>query len=339
MLKIIPFNFVKTDNHKRQKIWQLLAGAALTIVVLLAHFFMPSQISALAAEAIRSLHGPGFGVVALLIMKLARFNGRPTTAYVKAGALAMLLAVLAEAAQIPGGREAQVSDLLVDALGVMGFLGIAAVVNPAVRQQIGRPRSILLLLIGVPALIFTLLPTLWLTYAQTMRSQALPQILTFDAVWERTYSAGEESAPKFMPAPAGWPEASGKIARLRSAGQSGLMLHVYPYPDWSGYSAVSFVAATINGETRRIAIGLWGIKPDDGTLPGRYYTRVKIGPEPARYCISLEDLNNSSTARYFDLAHVQEMLIGATKDETGVEILVDDFRLEKLAGNCPLISP
>ena len=330
---------MKTDKNKIQKLLKFLTGAALIIVVLLAHHFMPSQASALAAETIRSLHGPGFGVAALLIMKLARFDGRPATAYFKAGAFAMLLAVLAEAAQIPGGRAAQISDLFVDALGIMGFLGIAAFLNRRVRQEIGRPQSVFLSLIVVPALLLTLLPTLWLTYALTMRSQALPQILSFDKVWERAYSEGEEPAPKIMPAPAGWPEASGRIALLRSAGQWGLMLHLYPYPDWSGYSAVSFVAATTNDETRRIAIGFWGIKPDDGTRPGRYYTTIRIRPEPARYCIFLDDLNNSSIERHFDLTHVQELLLGATNDETGVEILVDDFRLEKLAETCLSISP
>ena len=61
---------MKTDNNKMQKIRKLLASAALTIVVLLAHHFMPGQASALAAETIRSLHGPGFGIVALLIIPI-----------------------------------------------------------------------------------------------------------------------------------------------------------------------------------------------------------------------------------------------------------------------------
>jgi len=172
-----------------------------------------------------------------------------------------------------------------------------------------------------------------------MRSQALPQILTFDRAWEQAYSAGEESAPKIIPAPAGWPEESGKIACLRSAGQWGLMLHIYPFPDWSAYSALSFVTATTKGESRRIAVGLWGIKPNDGTLSGRYHTTVKIRPDPARYCILFDRLDDSSAERIFDLTHVSEFLLGATNDETGVEILVDDFRLEMPAENCLSITP
>ena len=326
---------MKATNIKTQRIWTLMAGAALTFAVLLAHLFMPSQASALAADTIRSFHGPGFGAVALLILKLVRAESRPIASYVKAAALTMLLAVLAEAVQIPGGREAQINDLLVDALGILGFLGTAAVLNHEVRAEIGRLHTVLLSLISIPALVFTLVPTLTLTYAITMREQAMPQVLTFDQVWERAYSYGEDARLDLIPAPDGWPEDSGKIARLYSAGQYGLMLHIQPHPDWSGYSGVSFVAATTDGESRRIAIGLWGIDPDDGTSPGRYYTTKMVGPDPARYCVWFDDLRQSSNDREFDLTHVYELLLGATRHVIGEELLVDDFRLELSVDVCP----
>jgi len=313
----------------------VLAGAALVIVVLVAHLYMPSEISALASDVIGSLHGPGFGVVALLMLKLARVDDRPLTPYITAATLAMILAGLAEAAQIPGSREAQLSDLIVDATGIVGFLTAAAVFDRRVRDAIGRVWTVLLSLICIPALVLTLTPTLWQAYALAMRSQVMPQILTFDKAWESTYGKGALADFDLIPAPAGWPKDSGNIALLRSAGQYGLMLHIYPYPDWSGYAGVSFVAATTDGESRRIALGLWGIVPNDGTLPGRYYTTKMVGPDPARYCLSFVDVHKSSTDREFDLTHVYELLIGATKHVTGEELLVDDFRLEKSADDCP----
>ena len=326
---------MNATNEKAQQILKVSAAALIAVIVLLAHLYLPSQASALASETIRSLHGPGFGIVALMIMKLMRRGARSTGAYIRAATFAMLLAVISEAAQIPGPREAQVSDLFIDALGVLGFLGTAAVLDRGVRAEIGKRRIVLLSVISTPALVFTLLPTLWLSYALVMREQALPQVLTFDEVWERAYSSGEGARPELIPAPTGWPEGSGNIARLRSAGQWSLMLHIYPHPDWSQYGGISFVAATTDGESRRIALGFWGIVPGDGTLPGRYYTTKMVGPDPARYCVSFDDLRKSSTDREFDLTHVYELLLGATKYITGEELLVDDFRLEKLAKNCP----
>lgn len=326
-------------NRRTQQFWTVAAGVLLCAIVLLAHLYLPSQASQLAAKIIQSIHGPGFGLVALVFLMLVRSDGAPIAAYLKAAAFAMILAGLGEAAQIPGPRTPQINDLLIDALGILGFLGIAAILNRDVRSTIGKRRTALLTLSSIPALVLTLTPTLWLSFALAMRTQALPQILSFDEPWERTYSSGVDARPDIIPAPAGWPEESGKIARIHSAGQWGLMLHIHPHPDWSHYSAVSFVAATTNNEVRHISVGLWGISPGDGTPQGRYYTRVKVGPVPARHCIFFADLDQPSSQTKFDLTHVYELLVGATKNETGVELLVDDFRLERLAGSCPSRQP
>ena len=323
-----------SDPAKPSYATRMIAAALLVSVVLWAHYYMPGQISALAADAIRSLHGPGFGMVALLVVKLGRFSGGPAARYVKAGATTMLIAILAEAAQIPGGREAEIDDLLVDALGIVGFLGLAAAFDHVFRGKIGAVGSVVIVLASLAAFAAAVAPTAWLSYALVKRSQALPQLLSFDEAWERTYAKGNEVDYDIVTAPEGWPAVSGNIARLHSAGKSGLMLHLHAYPDWSDYAAVSFVAATTGGETRRIALGLWNLNPGDGTQPGRYYTRAKISPIPARVCISFDELPDRSSERPIDLHYVSQLLVGATMNERGVTIYVDDFRLERSAEDC-----
>ncbi|MDX2410534.1 MAG: hypothetical protein QNK34_01115 [Woeseiaceae bacterium] len=323
------------SNNRTKRIWTAIAGSLLIILVLLAHQYLPSQVSDLAHRIIRSLHGPGFGLVALIIMMLTRDPERPLVGYVKAAAFSIILAGVAEASQILGPREAQISDFLTDALGILGFLGIVAVLDRGVRSTIGRPRTVLLALIGIPALILTLMPTLWLSYALVKRSQSVPQLLSFDEAWEQTYSSGKDAGLEIIPAPDGWPEGSGNIARLHSSGRWGLMLHIRPDPDWSDYSAVSFLAATSGEESQYISVGLWGITPNDGTLQGRYYTSITVRPDPARFCISFDDLNKPTSQRKFDLTQVYELLLGSTNRDTDEKLLVDDFRLEKTLENCP----
>jgi hypothetical protein len=46
-------------------------------------------------------------------------------------------------------------------------------------------------------------------------------------------------------------------------------------------------------------------------------------------------VHTPSSQRKFDFTQVYELLVGATKDEVGVQILVDDFRVEKDLTNCP----
>ncbi len=65
------------SNNRTKRIWTAIAGSLLIILVLLAHQYLPSQVSDLAHRIIRSLHGPGFGLVALIIMSShAILNGR-----------------------------------------------------------------------------------------------------------------------------------------------------------------------------------------------------------------------------------------------------------------------
>lgn len=322
-------------SQMSRRLLRMAAWSILVFTVLIAHLFMPDQISALAAETIRSLHGPGFGIVAVLALVIGGFHGSIHARYTKAASAAIALAIISEIAQIPGAREAQVSDLLVDALGIAAFLGCIALFDHRVKEHLGRRRKVFLMLIVIPAVAMTLLPTFWLTFALAMRGAAIPQILSFDKVWEDTYSSAETGRLALIDAPSGWPVESGKIALLTSAGQFGLMLHVYPYPDWSQYAGVSFVAATTDGISRRIAIGLWDLAPKEAASASRYYTTKMIHPQPARYCLSFRDVTAESGEREFDLTHVSELLLGATRHVQGEELLVDDIRLESRSQDCP----
>ena len=315
-----------------QYVWRIAAGVVLAALAVIAHLVLPDQPSALASETIRSFHGPGFGVVSIVFMLLLRGIRRPVTAYIQAAGISLGIALLAEAAQIPGAREAQLSDIGIDALGIIGFLCCAGVLDRQLREAVGSYGPYLLALVGFPALIATIWPTAWLTYALHMRAEAMPHLLGFEERWERTYATGDEVPFDVIPAPDGWPQ-KGNIARLHTSGQFGLMLHLHPYPDWRDYSAISFVAATTDRQERRIAVGFWGIDPGDGSKPSRYYRTRMIFPEPIRHCIPLSELHSAYGEAGFDLEHVSEILLGSVNNAAGEELLVDDFRLE--SSPCP----
>jgi len=64
-----------------------------------------------------------------MIMMMLSDSERPVTIYVKAAVFSAVLAVVAEVAQIPGPRKAEIADLLADALGILAFLGMAAILD------------------------------------------------------------------------------------------------------------------------------------------------------------------------------------------------------------------
>jgi VanZ family protein len=320
---------MKSVNDHPRRILTVAAGLLLSVGVLLSHRFLPNQASDLSIEAIRSLHGPGFGVVAILILMLVRNGNHRAVAYLKAAAFATVLAGLSEAAQIPGPRDAQFADLLTDALGIVVFLGTVAVFDRSFRDALGKGQRVLLAAVSVSALLATLLPTLWLSYALVHRGQSLPQILRFDAVWERAYSSGNTDRLMVIPSPAEWPVTQGNVAQLVSAGRSGIMLRVYRHPDWSGYAAVSFVAATGGETSRRIAVGIRDIRPSEKSAEARYMAGFNVSRQPTRYRIMFEELRSVSAEREFDIEHVHNLVISDWAAESGVEILVGDFRLER----------
>lgn len=312
------------------RVWVIFAGMVLVAGVLFAHRFMPALVSDLFFRATQSLHGPGFGLVALVILRLVRSDDGRRAAYFKAGLLALALAVLAEIAQIPGPRTAEVRDIFVDGLGILAFLGLAALFDRQIRDTSGKWRIAILAIVSTAALGLTMAPTLWLSYVLVKRSQAVPLILDFDGEWEKSYDvSAQNNAREIIAAPAGWPADSGSVALLRSAGRFAIILTVFPYPDWSDYNALSFVAATTSDESRFISIGFWGISRGPGIPQDRYYTSVKVGPKPARYRFEFSEFENSSTDRAFDLTHVYQIVLSDSRSELGVKYLVDDFRLEK----------
>ena len=310
------------------------AGACLVAVVIWAHHFLPERTSALASQTIQSLHAPGFGLVSVLVLHLARFKGGPIARYLKAAAVTLLLAVIAEASQIPGGREAQFSDLVIDAFGIVGFLGCAAAFDRDVRRSIGIAGTLALAVVSIPAFVVAVLPTIQLSQALVMRPMLLPTLANFESNWQRIYVRGEEVDFEIIPAPAGWPAGSGRVAKAESSGRYAMYLRIAPFPDWRGYEAVSFVAATGDGQSRRIELGFWSFKPARDAQAGRYYTGVRIGPEPARYCVAFARLPDASSKRPFDVGAVSEMLVAAAKHETGLTVLLDDVRLEQSLDDC-----
>ena len=117
------------------------AGLLLSVGVLLSHRFLPNQASDLSIEGIRSLHGPGFGVVAILVLMFVRNGNHRAVAYLKAAPFATVLAGFSEAAQIPGPRNPQFRDLLIDALGIVAFLGPVALFDRSFRDALGKGRG------------------------------------------------------------------------------------------------------------------------------------------------------------------------------------------------------
>jgi hypothetical protein len=242
----------------------------------------------------------------------------------------MAIGLVSEIAQIPGPRDAQFSDLIIDGIGVFGALGLVAALDPGVRPHLRRVTRVLLLASAGTALAVAVIPSLWLSYALVQQYRAFPTLLTFEHAWERAiYDQSKNRRPVLMATPAHWPDANGTISRSRESGRRGTFISLKPMADWSEYRKLSFVAASA-GETFEFVVRIkdnWQKKTEK--QPARFYKRFHVRPEPERYTINFAEIEAQASDGPFDFSRVQSILLTAAKPGSGVEILLDDFRLEK----------
>ncbi len=307
-----------------------VAGLAvlLLVAVALAHRYMPEESPVLFQTLIHSLHGPGFAVVAVLIFIVLRLYRRAPINYLHAAAGAMAIGVLAEASQIPGPRDAEIVDLVVNGIGITGGLGFIAMFDREIRALLGRKNLLIMVAISFAALIFALTPSAWYTYSLVAQKQALPMLLSFDHAWEKAvYSQPGRRRVKRVDAPSNWPQ-RGTVAYAEESGRYGILMRMNAYPDWTGYSQVSFIAASGDDRTQKIALSIRDFRHEGEQRSVWYSERLYIGPEPTTITIPLEKIAAMENGRPFNMAQVETLILSAGDPGTDVSLYFDNFRLD-----------
>ncbi len=311
----------------RRQISVALAGA-LILLIIAAHRFSPAQASELLDAFIHSLHGPGFAAVAAAAWLATGPTNFAPRRYIVAAASATLIAGLSEAAQIPGPRDAEFSDLGVDILGIVGALGVIALFDRSLSSIVGRWRRALIGTIGFVSLTGAMATSLFLGYAIVARTAAFPVLLVFDGRWQSSiYWQTHDQVIELIRTPDGWPIESGRVASAVEDGEDGILIRFHPSPDWTGYEALSFVAASVDGAELPVLVSVRDLRPKGNPHNNRFYQEITVDGVPKRFRIEIRDIVASSNARPFDLENVRTVVLSAPEPGSGVAILVDDFRL------------
>tara|TARA_R110002096_G_scaffold6305_4_gene29249 strand:+ start:7706 stop:8653 length:948 start_codon:yes stop_codon:yes gene_type:complete len=304
---------------------RVVAGCIALLIVIAIHRSAMDHPSALIESLGHALHGPGFAGLALVFFMLTGATRNPRSRYYMAAALSFAAALIAEAAQIPGPRDAQVVDLLIDFAGIVGMLALLA----AVSKQSGTrwPRSLFLAL-GVGLLVFVSAQAIALSHAIVRQYLSQPQIISFDASWERRLIAAQDQPlATLLDAPDNWPDPSGKIYRAEEQARWGIFLKLDPFPDWSDYAALSFIAATADGEPMELAINIWDRA--DASQLGRENASVTVSPNARRYRVAFESLQSVDGYTPLDRSRIESLVFSAASPGGKRTLLLDDIRLER----------
>lgn len=305
----------------------LLSVAALLLIAL-AHRNSPAQPSHFLDKIVHSLHGPGFVGVALFVFAILRIYRRGQRNYIYAGLIAMGVGVLAEAAQIPGPRDAELSDLAVDAIGILGALGALALFDTELRYRIELRARIGLTVVTLTALFVSLVPTAWYSYAWIAQKRSAPFLVSFEHSWERSmYRKSGSGKLRIIDAPDGWPHA-GLVAEATSSPRGDLLV-LEPYADWSQSDEFSFLAASVDKSAHEIVVLIEDARPKGVKQSTRFRTVVTVGPAPIRIRIPLDDIRALTVPRPFDIGHINQVRLRLSNRVGGTKIIFDDFRLSQ----------
>ena len=220
------------SSHARNDWLFAIVALALLIAIIASHRYSPPQLSPTAIWLLHSLHAPGFAVVASIALWIFKKKGHGTASYWLACAVTMGAAVLAEVSQIPGPRDAQFGDLVVDATGIAAALGTAALFDRRLRQWISWRWLPLVASLSLAALFFTTKTSIGLSIALFGRSNALPALLTVEHRWESyLYPESRKGTATVVTKPDAWPGGNGDfVLRAEATGRWDILIHVFPYP-------------------------------------------------------------------------------------------------------------
>lgn len=312
-----------------QRLMQAVLGLLVLAGIFFLHWYEPSRWPPLAINLLHSLHGPGFALLSVAVFWLLRGRFDGLSRYVAAGLVTFALGMATEASQIPTERAPQIRDLVVNALGVVSGLGVLFLFDRQAQASLLGAYRALVAAICIGAMSVAILPTLWLTYALAAQYRAVPGLLTFEHRWEKpTYTQPGSQPPDLLPPPAGWPAGGTTIGHVFEYGKWGILLNLRPYPDWRGYSRVSFVAASATGRAGDVGIAIRDLPPDQYSEANRFYKTLVVNTEPRIFSISFEDIAQANVNRAFDFAHVDALIFSAATPGDNIVLLIDDIRLE-----------
>jgi hypothetical protein len=318
-----------------EKMWQLskrilpflAAGAGTTLVVTL-HLVDISVLSQVGKNLIEALHAPGFAAVSVVSYVALRRKLPVETAILGALMISVALAFTSEAAQLIGTRNAEWSDIVADVRGICAGMLLVAAASAHVRRRIGRLFTVLLSIAALMATFLAFAPSVRGARLLLARAQAFPVIADFDAAWQQEFyraTHGATLAAARSPIHSDTSQDNALQIALSAQRYSGLALE--PYPDWSGYRELSFVAATLDGLEHEIVMRIHDAMHNQ-QVNDRFNRVLKVGPVPTRYRIAIDDVRVTPSGRSMNLREVAGLTIFKSTPNGTEVLLLDDFRLD-----------
>jgi VanZ family protein len=305
----------------------LLSGVIVTVMMVAVFGDLGS--GKIAQVFQNTAHVPAFGIIALLALHVLRIAGRAAQPrrrdYIIAFIVAVLLGVVVEVIQGILHRDAELQDVLHDALGALTALSLVYAFY--FRQHSSR-WSVAWLGCGIISLVLGTYPAAWASAAWLKRELQFPMLVQFDSRVD-AFFLSPQSPTRIVAVPA-------TIARQPGETALEVLLVSGDYPgvaiadlhgDWSSYRALMLDVANPTNAPVSFSLRVHDRWHDFSN--GDRFSRSRLLTPHTRitYEIQLTDIESAPANRRMDMSQIASVILFSSP-QPGAKIILKRLWLQ-----------
>ena len=281
-------------------------------------------------------HAPLFGILSLTVLGLSFLIFNDSLAprhkhYLLAFLLTVTIGALTEFIQIFGSGDADIFDLLRDAIGAASFLGVAMVFDKEVGFVANRLKGRHRLAIGLISILLFLsafVPVALWTRAYIERNVAFPSLANFGSYWGRKFINTWDCDFKKVSGPAADGQEGKVVGRfdLHKADYPGFKI-TEPVPDWTAYNRLVIDLECTSGTPVKLAVRI-----EDRAYNRNYGDRFNysqmIPNGPSQIVLPFEIIRFAPETREMDMQKIDAIYIFAVKPDSATTLDFKNIYLE-----------
>ena len=309
----------------------VLIALPVVAAVVAAHVADTGVRSLVERDLLESLHAPGFAVISAAAFVYLRQSMPGLAAGCGTVVFAVLLALVSEALQLFVQRSPEWSDIAADMIGTAAGLTTAVAVTAARSARTGALTKAGLIAAGIALSVVALRPAVDKLRLLAARAAYFPVLADFDRDWQRAFVRAYNGSVLTITAPgAKSPHRRGMALLVQPSPERYSGVAIDPRPDWSGYDAISFVAATADGLRHEVVFRVHDTAHNQ-QYDDRYNRVIEFGPTPTLHRIGLADIRNTGSGRQLDMRRIEGIAFFVSRPAGTERLLLDEIRLEKSA--------
>jgi hypothetical protein len=302
-------------------------NTVLVAIVALLFFSVPAN-NLWWREAVNSGHTLLFIFLSFVIYHQIRARARfPNTLiiYLYVLILGLLLGAVIEALQTLVQREASISDMYKNFLGIMTGLCLISAFNlKNVHYQ--NLTRFLFVFVGAGFLMLGMMPLMQLSWHYIERKSAFPVIIDFDANWSSSFIHLNNAEMLKLPNSTQKKNDKLHLVRFGQGEYPGVSI-IEPEPNWSGYHQLRLKVFSMNEHDINLTMRVHD-KMHNQDYSDRFNKKLVIHPGLNKLEITLNQIQHGPLNRELDLTNIAGVILFSSEQEQQLRFYVSNLILE-----------